>query len=323
MRFTSILLLLVGLMGCGSESQPAKAPASITESPAQGAETEPSIEVNARQTDTNPTTPDEYDSLFKSLDTEAIRQLKFHQHKGISLRAAWIEFVSAATEPKDGERRKTVEPFRAHRFLGFVEGRLGVSVPRFWETTLLSARPDVYLDGNRPDNGSVTFPRQDHLFYQKTESGLSAPPGVSLKEGPEDWLLTVGNKSIRLPVSLLKELTDGHLPDGYRECIGVTALLSADDCYLVLHSVACEPYKLVHLDPRTRKVRWKVDVEAHVRGFVTGGTTYDFTDWRFHWVTLVEKNGVLFVFGVSMECVYIEAFRTKDGTNLFRFSTGY
>ena len=98
-------------------------------------------------------------------------------------------------------------------------------------------------------------------------------------------------------------------------------MLSGDDCYLVVHGVNCSRYKLVCLDPRTRQVRWKVAVEPEVGFSVRGLDSYDFTGWFYHWVALVEKDAVLFVFGVSWECAYIEAFRTQDGTNLFRFST--
>jgi len=313
----AIGVLVLHAIACGGYGQ-----SSDSAKDALGDDAEAKHQLNAKS---NPTTPKEYKSLFKSLGSENVERLKQHQHTGIALRAAWLQLLIATTVPK---RRKTVEPAETQRFLGFVEGRLGVGIPESWEAALLRAKPLASADAVSVGDEWICFSRGDELFYKQTESGCSAPSGVSLKKRPEEWSLGVGDSSIGIPASLVKELILNELRDEFgpnddMKSLGVTALLSADDCYLAFHDVVCGRYKLVSLDPRTKQVRWKVDVEADVTGNVRGLDTYDYTGWFYHWVTLVEKNDVLFVFGVSWECAYIEAFNTKDETNLFRFSTGY
>ena len=84
-----------------------------------------------------------YRRLFKSKSDAEIRRLFASENDGIALQSAW-ESVVRSIKPhlKDKSAKKLRSAYRTKSqwFVGFVEGRLGVTPPKWWTRRLLSGQ---------------------------------------------------------------------------------------------------------------------------------------------------------------------------------------
>jgi hypothetical protein len=242
-------------------------------------------------------------ATFRHAKSKTIGETKFSANPGIGLLGAWEEIRRRIPEKLEGVVRPDHKLL--NRFIGFAEGRLCVEVPSWWRQTLLTAeassRDDVHFDDPK-----------GHL-YRAAGLGRFAPRGTSLAKDGSAVRLTVDNESVTLPPSLAAEILD---KDKDLLC-NISAYLGPERCYLVHHADRCTPILVTCWDPKSTKILWaKLGWAARGYGGWGGGVGR-------HWVSIVEKQNRVFVFGAGGEVVYIEAFKIKDGTALFRFGTSY
>jgi hypothetical protein len=119
------------------------------------------------------------DTLVENASDADLGILRFHSHDGVALTATWSLFVRGVRvqqrAPTDPPRGARLDSFECSRFLGFLEGRLGVDVPIEWGQCL--AR------GVRWDSGDCRFRPLRNTPYQRRTAGLSVRPYVRIDRG--------------------------------------------------------------------------------------------------------------------------------------------
>ena len=255
-----------------------------------------------------PTASESFADLFKPAGRSGVSELQAHADGSIALQAAWQEVV--VTVPA-GRSRTTVRPDRDKLawFLGFLEGRARVKVPRWWAWYLLESRaysPDEIHPGIKSENEWINDHHKTGLDF------VCTPRDTSLKREGDNIVLQIGGESVRFPVEVftakLRINGNGGLSDA------VSGLITCDRCYLAVHDNTGYPHMLYCVDRPTGKTTWKTKVWGNFWGNIEGKTTA--------WVSLVEGDGKVFVFGASSG-MNVEAFRIEDGKPVFRFATTY
>lgn len=194
-----------------------------------------------------------------------------------------------------------------HRFVGFVEGRLRLELPRSWQRELVAAR----YYGRR----HLAIPTKlDDEPYVWSEAGWARPPHLGLRK-TQTGLQVVseqGTCNIRTE-TIAKARAD------YSAIIENLNILMVSDrrCIVALHDDLWTPYPIYCLEPRSGDIVWQSEVWAEVpviRG-VSGPTP--------HWIDIRRCGNRVYIFGTCLFSMYIEAFALDDGDNEVRFSTSY
>ena len=176
------------------------------------------------------------------------------------------------------------------RFIGLVEGRVGMPVPADWEKTLYSA---VYSE-DRPFFLPTTRPAENEQ-----------QPGVAVSQQGDSWVVQRGTEEWRLPVADRR----GPVDDA-------AVVVHEDHAYVTLHAWPATQYMLYRLDRASGRVEWSTRVWG-----VGEGVWYQ--GYGFHWVQLRLTSDQLVVFGISNDVAYVEIFGPATGHNLCRFGTSY
>jgi hypothetical protein len=267
--------------------------------------------------------------VFAKASEDRLKELKSNRADSIALYAAWEELA------RDFRRYKTsdtkLKPGK-ERFLGFLEGRLGVSLPRWWEETIdkssatfQDGRPSFHVPGcNAPPWESAYRPtgigvRKWGLKVTKSADGLGGTARgkpelieselraareatFTLEEG--GVRVRVGHESAILPAKVLEE-SRMDLAD---------VLLEKGVCFLALHTDYPLGFTLICCQAG-RGVLWESDGWGPACGPIYGVI--------YNRLGVVAKEDRVVVFGAEPLAVYIEAFDRKTGKNLFRFCSEY
>jgi hypothetical protein len=185
------------------------------------------------------------------------------------------------------------------RFLGLIEGRVGVPVPKAWEETVKSAV------GRSQRN--IWFPPRWDLALIGRSSGQ-----WPLERDGAHWLVKKDSQSITLPAQDQVET----FSDATVECAGESA-------YVGLYgSLPTSAYRLFAVNQGSGNVVWSCNVwgtsRIRPRGVIVNTSG---SDW--HVANMRASGETLVVFGFSSRAVYLEAFDRKTGENRCRFSTAY
>jgi hypothetical protein len=241
-----------------------------------------------------------FEKLFDKRRAEQIRGLKAHASVGIGLRAAWEE-VRISVPEKRQPSQLDVDRTRLSRFIGFVEGRLCISLPPWWEETVLNAQAF--------ERANIFFTVQPQLLYPKRGLGFLMPRDTTLINTQQQAVLQVRGESVRIPAKVLE---NGRTHSG--PCL--SAFLDRDRAYVAMQSDCCDPYQLICIDRRLGNIVWEAEVWASGGGIFYCGPSY-------HVVSISVADQRVLVFGAGPNCVYVEGFAVVNGTPLFRFSTSY
>ncbi|MEX0712378.1 MAG: hypothetical protein WD278_08505 [Pirellulales bacterium] len=240
------------------------------------------------------TTSREFETLFAGATAAQLEQLRFHKNPSIALTAAWekVRLTIPRLPARDRIRLDT------QRFLGYVEGRLGVPVPEIWGNVVAGAEA-----GNR---SGARFRQPDDLRYDDTGYGR-ATPGISVTRRGNSLFLKSGEVSVPLPIEVRARLPSD-----------MSVHLNEEEGYVAVpYSMVAAPFPLFRIDPQSGKVLWRAELwGCGFSPIVTGPGHY-------HWVGLVRQKDLLIVFGVGTLAAYVEGFAVTDGSNIFRFTTSY
>ncbi|MEX0712665.1 MAG: hypothetical protein WD278_09965 [Pirellulales bacterium] len=239
--------------------------------------------------------PLEFETLFREFDTllaggtaAELEQLRFHKNLSIALSAAWEEVRLAIRRLPRG----TPVDLGTARFLGYVEGRLGVPVPEIWGNVVAGARAQ--------DRGLAKFKRPDTGYGR-------AAPGISVTRRGNSLFLQSGDVLVPLPLDVRKQLPND-----------MSVQLGQQEGYVaVSDSMLASSFPLFRIDPQSGEILWKTEVWGSGFTPIQSGVGF------YHWVGLVREKELLIVFGVDFHAAYIEGFAVADGSNVFRFTTAY
>lgn len=239
-----------------------------------------------------------YRDFFKRLNVNEIRALKSHTSNGIALQAAWEE-VRRSAIGKNGQELR-IDPLVLYRFVGFVEGRLGITLPDWWEQGLLTAGVSR--------QGMFSFGKPNEPVYHKTGLDFLSPHDTRVEKVNSDIFLRTPQGSLSLPQSLLAETKGLHMPS-------ISGLIYRDRWYVAMHPYGCFPFFLYCIERRSGKTLWKQRVWVGGKGGYEG--------IHRHWVVLLGRSDHIMVFGAGEDTMYVESFHAEKGCNVFRFSTSY
>jgi hypothetical protein len=267
-----------------------------------------------------------YALLFKSPDRNLNRRLKCVPQDGVALRAALEEARLGPMPPKDDGGTKLDRTAGAARFLGFVEGRLGLPLPEWWEEAIQKASFDVrspirvqprgeareeaiqkkLFDGRRWVMAGTPRESPYHqVAFGDFKKGM--PKGQSVRAVGAGAALTIGDETAAVSAEVVKR----HLTPAM--CL--SAVIDDGRCFVACHNEFSFSYDLLCLD-RKGDLVWKATVwDSAYDGGVTG-------QW-YEYVSVVVKGGRVYVFGTGISCFYIEAFEKADGKSVFRFANWY
>ena len=231
---------------------------------------------------------------FGDLSEAEVAALKQHKNKAVALRAAWEQQRRLLRRASQGTREEP-SSWRVNRFLGFLEGRLRVTIPTTWEKRLAK----VHL---RSD-GTVTFPASAQPALSE---GLNTAT-VSLSEfngkpGPE---LVIDGRSFALPSQIAEKLKEAGAEH-------VTILLQEGMCLALAYSDAA-PIRLIRYDIKAREIVWESSIWGIGQGLFGGISQHSAT------IACGAEN--VLVFGVTGLGAYVECFALADGAALVRFAT--
>jgi len=253
-----------------------------------------------------------------------LQELKTDRHDAVALYAAWKDMVSRS---KSATKEGRLEKVAVERFLGFVEGRLTVGVPKWWQDTLQSSlkvsdsvprrfeapewsttyRPaGIKLQHGDTDGWKLVDNKWKKVPSQKKE--LRAPTYAKLSLDQETLVIAVDGRSVMVPAALLEDESFDQLD----------VLLDGQRCYLALQQDWGVEFPLICYD-EMQGVLWKTKVWSADAGACPIGLKGMF----YQRVTLTDVKGRIIVWGAEPNAVFVEAFDKKTGRALFRFSTWY
>jgi hypothetical protein len=244
---------------------------------------------------------------------DPVGQLVAGSNTSVAIGAAW-ERVRRAIEPRGAAQPAVGREAAISRFLGVVEGRLGVALPAWWEQAVQTAghreeSVGVSFDfGEFPDNASR--PPELHVVVPDRPGRLAvrALRNVTVEEHDDHWLIRRGDDTCRLPIRVVHET---------RRLVGLLSVAFSDGrCYVALFNESIGPYQLTALDTATGNVLWTTRVwTATPSGGSTGSPS--------NWVDIDASKDRIVVLGMMTTGVYIESFDARTGTASLRFGTNY
>ena len=188
------------------------------------------------------------------------------------------------------------------RFLGFVEGRLRIALPRFWEAAI--------RDVMAYDRFEISFSdiplKPDHTIP------LVAIERSNMSQRPEEKKI-----ELKLPGESLIVASQSFHKAATEFGITLSAFLARKRCYVAIYHCLPGRYSMWCIDRKTGEVLWRTDV--WVAGSLPAFSGFD----NSHVTQIMVDVDRVLVFGISSSCVYVEAFNARDGKSLFRFSTAY
>jgi hypothetical protein len=252
-------------------------------------------------------------SLFAGAGSERIRRLMNDDDISISLAAAYRGALQNNAE----------NPIpRPERFLGFMEGRTRINIPLRWEVELtmrfLRDRPELAVKSlenylpvcpflSRWGDGFLSSARVE---FKRTGFELKAPTGTSLSRVDGRIFLTGGDVRIPIDEKAVPSPEDYFPPLEYLE-----AVVGPKKTFLAFYRWCACPYPLVCVDSQSGEALWRGDI-------------WSVGDWRVgaagadvHEVFIQADEARVAVLGHASDGSYAEAFNTRDGSNIFRFST--
>lgn len=220
----------------------------------------------------------------------------------VVLAAAWERLLRTSYQREQADERDIGEA-EIQRFLGVVEGKMRVELPEWWELGICSARV------SNLEHRWVRFTigaEADRSPFQLTHDHIRIAKGASLDRQGENWSIRHLDKSYPLPGELLRSAGGP---------VDVITFETADGAYIVgTHSSRATPYLVYGVDLTTWHTRWTAKVLS-----LRNSPQYTGRGW--HWSELRADADVVFVFGMTDDTAYIEAFDVRTGVPLLRFWT--
>ena len=260
-----------------------------------------------------------FSKLFEAVGVEGLAELKQSPHDSIALQAAWEEVIQTIPE-EINDKHPTFCPDvgKLNWFIGFLEGRTRIRVPKWWRSAVLDARANY--------RRNVYFPYQN---WGQSAPKKSANRTTFTKTG-DTFTLNVGGDSLQLSNDIVEALAKDSRFSKIQEALEeiakngqskswqhFNAHFTPTHCYLAVYDEICTPYLLACIVRDNGKMMWTTKGIGSFWGGIGGGVG------KARVTVDVQNNQVLF-FGCSgIAEIYVEAFRAEDGKHLFRFSNKF
>jgi len=255
-----------------------------------------------------------YAALFKNSTKERLRKLKDDPDIGIALQAAW-----GMAKASDSSLTSL------HRFLGFLEGRIGSTVPISWEADFICSalwrakKPELVqkvlaayapIDKSlwKDQNGDWSRVRRE---YRYTDHRFWIPKGTKIDKQGNRFTMTSAEGSIGISTDLVREISEKY------SVRNVLPVPGPENSFVAFFDQFGSLNPLICFDSRTGKLLWQAEVWALGGNNLTGPLS---GAW-IHDVTIELGGDKVFVFGRGNGRVYVEAFDRRTGRNHLRVTT--
>jgi hypothetical protein len=248
---------------------------------------------------------------LRTADWETLSKLQASHDTSVAIQAAWEHVRRSLPNERpeyEGHRPPSLDQKAANRFLGFVEGRLPVTVPPWWQELILKGRGHAHVDGSHwhEFKGSSLGRYYEQGVGDRNEDVLLVGPGIRVERyTPELLELDIGGKVIGFPMRTTVRCN-------------VSAAIVKDGVYVaVSHSWTSATSQIVAVDADRKEVIWKKMIWGEVPLVFRSGAG------GFHWIDFRSTASEVIVFGAMDDVVYAEAFAIADGKPKWRFSSTY
>jgi hypothetical protein len=256
-------------------------------------------------------------TIFEHASEGKLRELREAKSLPLSLGAAWRTALQSCAGDRTSPSRAT---FAFSRFVGFVEGRLPVQPPEWWERIVAGAM----LAGN--DGDSVTI--RCHPKSLALAGDIPRPAIPEFIALPKGWSANKVAKGVELQMPGTRVLIPTSIPkdaSGRPTTVEYWGMLSTvtdgDSVFVVVGSddAYCSEI-LAKVSRRGGKVLWerRIWTGGELTGISLSGPSFG----REHIVEpKMGRDGNVYVFGATVLGAHIESFSATDGTPQLRFCT--
>jgi hypothetical protein len=253
-----------------------------------------------------------YRDLFKHADRSTMDALCNEPDTSIALQA----------RKRVIEDKKAAETAREPaRLIGFLEGRLGMSIPLRWEHSFVmwagrTIGDDKQLQLQEAYRPIATFMKKQGSGWLITQEprydsilGLTATKRITFKVDGPHVVASEGKATCRLKKEFVTALQQPLSPSNI-----ITAHFARGALLLAVHDHDGDKYNLACFDIATGTKRWQREVWAAGAEHLTFKSGF----WS-HYVEFVSDESRVALFGRA-GYPYLEVFDLKQGTPLVRFS---
>ncbi len=242
--------------------------------------------------------------LWKQIGNDSLHEMSLSSSLGIALPARW-EMIRRTFLDHDRKQSKPIDRRKLERFAGYIEGRLEIELPSWWENRLVRLRyfDDLVL--------SVPIKIDPRFEYRITDAGISIPSHItSINRVNDELKAVIGGRDYIIPKDAVS-----HAEDAITFLDAVNIIVIDDRRFAAaVHLDTGASFPLFFIDSASKKTLWSTDVCALQPILGNSGT---------HHVEITVTGDTLYVFGSTYFAMYIEAFAIKDGKSVFRFSTAF
>lgn len=245
---------------------------------------------------------------FKPSTLQFCRELKRLPQDGVALRAAWEELSLETRFDVREANPRLDQRLAVAKFLGFVEGRVGVALPAWWEEAIRESTLGV-------DGGPLHSRTRLREAWSRVEFGKRSvlmPCGQSIHRNQGDVSLHVGKEKVSLnDAAVIKEMVEVET---------ISATMDDEHCYVACYGSCGVHCNLVCIDRPSGKLAWKSPIWAW--GVAFSRVAVGFSGPHLPVVSVQIRGDRVFVVG-STSCFHIEAFDRTNGKCSLRFSSSY
>lgn len=274
---------------------------------------------SAVQADEPETATKAFARLFEHASDDTLVALKADPDLGISLHAAYLMQKSKKPE--------LIASSHPERFIGFLEGRTGLSSPPNWAISFaLSPSKDDLIPAALRTYGPLGL-----ITIEDEEVGLNPGEGIPMCHTvPKLHRIQVAGRAIQCPLTIdvrNDQLVVSSKTIPLRESFSsllrrlkshnyLNAIVAEGKVFVVIWEGSPLRYPIICLDLNSGEMLWKSEVwavENHK------GPWSHFGHFLHH-VELTANQGMIGVFGISHMGYYVEGFTIGTGKAVFRFS---
>lgn len=232
-----------------------------------------------------------FDRELRSCSDDQLGKKRRSQDLSLSVAATWEKALRS--------HEKSEHPINTDWFVGFLEGRLTVETPDFWNT--LFQRVIV----NERRFTSIRFGDFERGL-RETQFKFSCPEKMSVSEIDEEYLIEHNEAIIRLPKGFVRQYP----------LVTLSNVESATDLNLIaVYEQGQNTYQLHAAN--SDEIAWSST------GVVGGNPVLSSGPGRRHYLEVIVVENRAFVFGITSESAHVNAFDLSNGKSIFRFSTAW
>lgn len=247
-----------------------------------------------------------------------LEELVHHKNDSIALLAAWQRAVRTANPDSftkwANDLDRSIDRRALQRFLGFVEGRIKIKLPVWWDHSI--AQAGVWTQQYVKSTYSKGF-LEERPFYVDKKYKCMISKGARVVFSKKDDKTTFITGSDKIVVSKKTHNKQAFWELRYNAEYNMYSVTAADE-YIVLgvHTPGALSCISCH-NRRTKKILWIKRVRsADAKPYILNLIMLDYVS------TIVYEDEV-YLFGNNGAGFYIESFDLKSGERQLRFSTGF